>query len=407
MSVHDKNFNVTGVCLIGAGHAVHASVPVLKHNRIENVRIFSNFGDEIQRFKEGMAANGGEITATFADHLTPSGIIKAKPTCVTDNIEEALKDVNVIVLPLPSFAYERVFQSLKPHLQPGMVVLVSPGQGGVHWVAKQVLGKKLYDSLVFFALSPMPFNCRVTEFGKHVSVQAFKTDYWVFTSPTSAAPTAISVTKQLYGGNVTDRGHIISAALLPLNANIHPQRLYSMLKDYKAGDILETNPLFYEEMTLEATDLMEKTSEELGRIGGALRKHGIPCDIPTILEAETFTWPHNMKGIGECPKDLISIFKQNPNYKGFKCPFKSAEGGWKPDFSNRYFTEDIPLGLCLFKGIGEICNVSTPTIDKIISWAQVHMQKSYLGDDQKLDGEDVNQTYAPQRFGFTSVNDLM
>jgi hypothetical protein len=41
-----------------------------------------------------------------------------------------------------------------------------------------------------------------------------------------------------------------------------------------------------------------------------------------------------------------------------------------PDFENRYFTEDIPLGLCVYKGIADIVGVPTPVMDTVLAWAQ-------------------------------------
>jgi hypothetical protein len=85
---------------------------------------------------------------------------------------------------------------------------------------------------------------------------------------------------------------------------------------------------------------------------------------------------------------------------------KKIESGWIPDFSNRYFTEDIPFGLCIYKGIAEILVLETPMIDTIMNWAQKHMDKEYLVDG-KLQGKDVPETNAPQRFGITCLEDLI
>ncbi|NOR40102.1 MAG: hypothetical protein GQ537_02700 [Gammaproteobacteria bacterium] len=88
-------------------------------------------------------------------------------------------------------------------------------------------------------------------------------------------------------------------------------------------------------------------------------------------------------------------------------PFKKVTNGngWEPDFSNRYFTEDIPLGLCIYKGVADIAGVNTPVIDTVISWAQGHMGKEYILNGT-LSGRDVSETNAPQRFGIHSIGQL-
>ena len=84
---------------------------------------------------------------------------------------------------------------------------------------------------------------------------------------------------------------------------------------------------------------------------------------------------------------------------------KRKRTGFVPDFSNRYFTEDIPLGLCVYKGLADIASVETPTIDKIITFCQLHMGKEYILNG-RLEGKDVKTTSAPQRFGMETISDL-
>jgi len=103
--------------------------------------------------------------------------------------------------------------------------------------------------------------------------------------------------------------------------------------------------------------------------------------------------------------DLRRFFRENQAYKGFRCPFRAVEGGWEPDFSNRYFTEDIPYGLCVYKGLAELAGVSVPAIDEILIWAQTHMGKEYI-QDHSVDARDLRETGCPQRYGILSVATL-
>ena len=67
----------------------------------------------------------------------------------------------------------------------------------------------------------------------------------------------------------------------------------------------------------------------------------------------------------DSPK-LTTFFCANPGYRGFRCPFKEIpdRNGWEPDFSNRYFTEDIPLGLCIYK-VWLTSSMSTPRLSTL------------------------------------------
>jgi len=96
----------------------------------------------------------------------------------------------------------------------------------------------------------------------------------------------------------------------------------------------------------------------------------------------------------------------NDGYKGFRCPMKEVEGGFAPDFKNRYFTEDFPEGFAMYKGIADLAGVDTPVIDEIFSFFQTFMGKEYIKDG-KLAGADVKETKSPQAFGITTLEELL
>jgi hypothetical protein len=81
-------------------------------------------------------------------------------------------------------------------------------------------------------------------------------------------------------------------------------------------------------------------------------------------------------------------------------------GTYAPNFDYRYLTEDVPYGLCITRAFAEIANVGTPTIDEVINWAQSAMKKVYL-DGGTLAGADVGDLPVPQRYGISSVRDLV
>jgi hypothetical protein len=204
------------------------------------------------------------------------------------------------------------------------------------------------------------------------------------------------------------------------NPNIHPPRLYSLFKDYVAGETFyDVNPLFYEEMTDEAGDYIQKVNDERMSLVTALEKcnpkfQGTSKDVMTMFETLYETYHEHCSD----SSTMLGMFRTNEGYKGLRCPMKQIDdngphhGKWVPDFTNRYFTEDIPLGLVTFKGLAQLLGVETPTIDAIIVWAQKHLQLELMtkGADGKwkLDGADVaKKTSAPQRFGIDSVDELV
>ena len=83
-----------------------------------------------------------------------------------------------------------------------------------------------------------------------------------------------------------------------------------------------------------------------------------------------------------------------------------GSGEFVPDFEYRYVSEDVPYGLAVAKSIGEMANVSTPTLDAVIEWAQNKLGKRYLLNG-KLTGEDVHELRIPQNYGLKNLDELL
>lgn len=81
---------------------------------------------------------------------------------------------------------------------------------------------------------------------------------------------------------------------------------------------------------------------------------------------------------------------------------QSENGSYQVDWMSRYFTEDFPFGLCILKGIGEICGVDTPFMDEMLQWYSTVAGKEYFIDGS-WEGRDLQETHTPYRFGITTL----
>jgi len=385
------------VCIVGGGNAAHALAALLPSRGFRTVW-YAPFEDEAKRINSQLARYK-TISATFAPHNTPNGEVQGRPLIVSADAQDVIPSSDVLLLPVPSFAYSPLLRQMKDHLRPGTFVGVTPGQGGFDWIAQEILGSTLFSQITVFAILPMPFNCRTTEFGHSVAVQTYKRHYRIGVVPEVRKEEALAINRALFG-HTEFIGHFINCTLYPINAIIHPQRLYRLCKDWTPdGPPLKENPFFYEHMDEESTSYMDQVNKELIEVCERLTALGMEAKVPHIFEFLSWVYPE-VKA-----KNLVEIFASNDAYKGFRCPFKRVDGGWVPDFENRYFTEDIPCGLCIYKGVADIVNVPTPMMDRVLTWAQEHMGKEYLVEG-RLQGKDVGETTAPQRFGITTVAQL-
>ncbi len=392
------------VCICGGGNAAHvmAGLFAAEHNStIKKVSIFSNFLDTAERMRQGVEKGDG-IRVYMSDGRTVIG----KPDIISSNAADVIPDSNLIIMPVPALAYESLLREIKPYITSGTVIGATPGMGGFDWVLKRIFGEK-YADITAFSMVPMPWNCRIIKYGQEVEVTVQK-EPLSFACNRTSSEIRNKLQKtfiEILGSDVTILDHLLAITLFPANSVIHPARLYGLFRDHKEGEVYKENPLFYEDMDDFSANCIEKVSDELQTICKCIEEKSevrILQDILPITESIPKVYPGKI----EDTSNLKQIFRTNSGYKGFHTPMTKIEGGWIPDFSNRYFTEDIPYGLCIYKGIAEILGVETPMMDTVLTWAQKKMGKEYLIHN-KLLGKDVIETYAPQIFNINTLAQLI
>jgi len=110
------------ICIAGGGNAAHALAALLPYKGYET-SMFCPFRDQAEQIKQGIAEQDGYVIANFASHNTPSGIVKGKPTVVSKDAKDVVSDADVIIMPLPSFAYPSTLEGIKPYLKEGQIIV--------------------------------------------------------------------------------------------------------------------------------------------------------------------------------------------------------------------------------------------------------------------------------------------
>jgi len=400
------------VCICGGGNAAHVFIPYFTEQGYE-VTVFADFQDEAERLSKAVEENGG---ITVHDRCDPKDIKEytAKPVAVSKDAKDVVPQADYIIAALPSFAIRNVLTGIKPHLKEGSIVFIMPGQGGPDYVARDVLGDLLTSGKTTMAgIIPMPLNCRITEWGKRVELAALKASYDIASVPASNCQKAADALSGLLGGRpVRPIGNYVGIALHCSNPNLHPGRLYglfgpdSQLGLYEEGKVYSENPLFYETWDDKSSEWCQKISEERVKVWTTICEKfpgtGEPGQVPHIKPYIESIYAGQIAST----ETLSTCFNTNDGFKGFRCPMKAVEGGFAPDFTNRYFTEDLPEGFAMYKGIADFAGVETPAIDEIMCFFQKFMGKEYIKDG-KLAGADVPNTKSPQAFGIKTLEDLL
>jgi tauropine dehydrogenase len=387
------------ICICGGGNAVHVMASDMGAREDLWVGIYAPFQDEAKRMQAGLDRSGGRISRHLRGQVTDG-----KPDLVSADPAKVVPDADVVLIPLPSFSHESTLREIGPYLKDGCTVVALPGQGGFNWLARSVLGPEKSSNIVVAGTNQLPYQCRVLEYGSSVDLIGHKRQIKVATEPSDQAGDVARLLTDLIGvTEVVPLPNFLTVALTPANQVIHPTIMYGLFHDYT--EPLAEPPLFYQNTDDFTADVMQKTSDEVLAIASALQAAtGLNIPVPSLDEMMREMYGDELKD----PSTMKSIFRTNLGYQGLFAPtIKTDDGRFAPNFEYRYLSEDIPRGQCVLKGLALLAGVSTPTIDRLIRWAGRVMGVQYLTDNGGLNPRTVQETAAPQAFGFETIEAII
>jgi len=397
------------LCVCGGGNASHVYMALFSARGYE-VNVFADFGDEAEKLTKAKEENGGVVAA---DRCDPSNLKEHKGTVnkISKDPADIFPQSDVIFISLPSFAFKPILDKMKPHLKDGAIIYYLPGQGGCDFIVRKEMADELASGkLSFCGVMPMPFNCRIKDYGKLVDLAAYKDMYDLAAFPGKDGAACGKLLSDILGKPVNAGGCMASLHLQGANPNIHPARVYGMWKDWDGKTPYAENCLFYETWDDASAVYADGISDERCGIWAEICKRcpsaGKPADVKGIRE---YIFQCYGKSIAD-PSTTKGVFSTNDGYKGFKCPMKEVEGGFVPDFKNRYFSEDFPESFAIYKGLADLVDYPTPVIDTCFLWAQPYMGKEYITGEPgkaKLNGKDAMETKAPQAFGYNTLEEFL
>lgn len=408
---------VNRICIVGAGHAAHVLIGLISASRPEDsfsspaVTVLAPYKDYAARI--GSAVESG-ITVVHPDQSSTTG----RPVLVTKDPAAALHGVQLVLIPLPSFVVPSMLDLIADHLAPGTCVGVFPTQAGQQWIAPRILDMSPEGkNIKFFGIDKLPFACRVIDFGRSVQVFGYKTAVGLACTPidTMLATRFIGILHQFIPRvSFLTVDNFLVMSLSPGNSCVHPARMYGLFGDNRATR-RKVSPLFYGDMDDLSASYIAAVSKEIGAVARAVEEQstamGARLDMSGVLSVqEVATKIYS-------PTDtstLARTFTSSAETAKIKAPMKEVvgEGGaveYECDWSSRFFSEDIPA-LCMLHGIGELCDVPTPTTDMLIRWGQKVSSQNviFLRDDGTLN-ENVSQgqSSAPQLWGIDTFEKLL
>ncbi len=395
------------VLICGTGNGAHALAALASKNPHFEVRVLTLSADRAQRWTEIMQRE--RLTVMVRNGKGTQAVWKANTFMVTDQPQQAARGCDLIIFAVPAFRHLKYLTFLEPYIEDGCVIVGLPGQNGFEFDVRMALGPRL-KNCILMNFDSLPWICRITEFGRAASISATKHKLVGalegdltrarLKDPLAAMRSLLGETPKLIVS-----GHMLGITLRSLNAYSHPPIMYGRWKDWK-GKALERPPLFYQDIDEETAELLAKISEEVVTTSKWIMAQYPPVDLSQVIPM--YDWDIGCYGNEIKDKtNLMTALRTNPGYAGITHPMIQNENGeYVPDFNHRFLAEDVPFGLVVIRGIAEIAGSPTPCLDRVLAWCQAKLGKEYLVGSS-LTGKDVITTRCPQRYGFTTMADIL
>lgn len=283
----------------------------------------------------------------------------AKLAAVTTNPAEALAWSETLVCSVPSYAHAPFLQQLLPHLKPGHILALLPGNFGALAFAT-ALREAGIEGVIVAESDTAPYVCRKSAPDRAV-IWGTVSGLGIGVEPASQTDEVMPTLRALFPGAVAYSG-ALEAGLSALNPVVHPPGVLM-----NAGRIERSRGEFWfydEGVTPSVVKVIEGVDRERLALGTALGLTLTPV-------AEAF----HQAGFG--PKgDLWATINGSKMLTALRAPGQ---------IETRWLTEDIPYGLATWSLLGDRLEVETPVIDALVTLASETLGRDFRSETRNLD----------------------
>lgn len=259
---------------------------------------------------------------------------------VTTDIAETLAANDLVLVPVPSYAHKAFATACVPHLRPGHVIVLTPGNMGALAFAEAARAVGTLDGVVFAEADTAPYVCR--KLGPdHAHIWGVVSGLGVAAFPARENDRLLALLADVFPG-VRAYPHVVACALSAGNPILHPAGvlLNAGRVEYSRGDFY-----FYEEgVTPGVVRAIKAVDAERLAVGSRL---GLTLD-----PVEETYWQAGFGPRG----DLWATINGSRMLTQLRAP---------GSLDTRWLTEDIPYGIATWSALGTQFDVPTPVMSAL------------------------------------------
>lgn len=359
------------IAIIGAGNVgcALAGVLTLKGHRV-NLFSYPDHTRKIESFRKSkkLALNGyfeGEVILNL----------------ITVDMAEALNQAKFIFVTLPSYAQDKAFADMLPHLKEWQTVIFLTGNFATLSALEIMKKNNVKKEIVFAETNTNPYPCRSADKGI-VTVMSSKKAMDIAIFPKNKAQKTLKELTELLSCNLLLQQSILNIGLNSPNGVVHPGTAVLNI-----GRIEGTNGDFYfykEGMTESVCKILEKIDQDRLAIGKE-----IGLNLKSLLQM-------TQEYYGLTYKNILDFAQNTKMHNVLKaCP---------PNIHDRYFIEDIPYVLVPWFCIGDIAGVHSKAIKSIIDLGSIMHGIDFLTMGRNLASMGLNNIKKEQLIAYVREN---
>lgn len=346
--------------VVGGGHGGQGMAAYLSYLG-HNVNLYNRTITKVKKvLEQGFIEMEGFISGKGSINL------------VTDDIEQAIKGVDIIMVTLPANAHKHIATLIAPYVTEDQYIVLNPGRTGGALEFQNIIRNISPANIpCIIEAQTLLFACRVVNEGK-VAMLSKKNEVKIAALPAIRTKEFITKIKHIIPEFV-EANSVLDTSFNNIGAILHPipTILNSGRIESTKGNFLH----YVEGITPSVAKVISEADYERMRIADAL-------GAKPISLKEWLGYTYNAYG-----NTICEALHNVAGYRGIKAP---------DTLDTRYIFEDVPQSLVPISDMGQHLGIGTPTINSMIHIASIIHDKNYYKTGRKvsdmgLDGMSIDE----------------
>ncbi|MBN2046404.1 MAG: NAD/NADP octopine/nopaline dehydrogenase family protein [Anaerolineaceae bacterium] len=290
----------------------------------------------------------------------------------TDDMELAIKDAEVIMVVVPSYAHAPIAKCMAPYLKNGQVVVLNPGRTfGAMEFEKTLCDEGCTADVTIAETETFIYACRA-EGPAQAHIFRIKDATPLAALPATKTEMVLEKLSETYPQFINGKD-VLHTSLNNMGAIFHPT--LSILNAARIESTTGNFQFYIEGVTPSVALVLEAIDRERVTVASAL-------GIRARTAQEWLQSAYNVTG-----ENLNEAIHNQTGYIGIKAP---------GTLNNRYITEDVPMSLVPIADIGQRYGVSVRGIDSIIRLACIIHRTDYWRRGRTLKKLGIDHMTVPE-----------